>query len=165
MFIAARLVTALWLRERLIAPAHRALSLAAAGAGFVGTPPSAGATAASTSVTLEAEGAPLPNAWVFSSRIVDGAGRYPSAATLHARFARTARRSPRHPQAAALPPAPGNEEFRSCITQLSAKFHVAATYLPGSKYWPLQGAETAVFLALAVGLIGFSFWWLRRRLA
>ena len=31
-------------------------------------------------------------------------------------------------------------------------------------FWPLQFAETGIFLAAAVLLAGFCFWWTRRRL-
>ncbi len=37
------------------------------------------------------------------------------------------------------------------------------SYQPASHYWPLQAAETGIFLALALGLAGFSSWWLDRR--
>jgi hypothetical protein len=36
-------------------------------------------------------------------------------------------------------------------------------YQPASHYWPLQAAETGIFLALALGLAGFCFWRLDRR--
>jgi hypothetical protein len=38
------------------------------------------------------------------------------------------------------------------------------TYQPASRYWAFQWYETAIFLALALALAGFSFWWVRRRL-
>ena len=39
----------------------------------------------------------------------------------------------------------------------------AITYEPASRYWPLQWIETGIFLALALALAGFCFWWLGRR--
>jgi hypothetical protein len=36
---------------------------------------------------------------------------------------------------------------------------------PGSRYWTFQGIESAIFFALAVGLVGLSLWWLRDRIA
>ena len=36
-------------------------------------------------------------------------------------------------------------------------------YHPNSHFWPLQWAETGVFVALAALLTGFCFWWIRRR--
>jgi hypothetical protein len=38
-------------------------------------------------------------------------------------------------------------------------------YQPASHFWPLQFAETGIFVAAAVLLAGFCFWWTRRRLA
>lgn len=38
-------------------------------------------------------------------------------------------------------------------------------YHPASHFWSLQWAETGVFVAAALVLAGFSFWWARRRLA
>jgi hypothetical protein len=37
------------------------------------------------------------------------------------------------------------------------------TYQPASHYWPLQWAETGIFLALALALAGLCYWWVRRR--
>ncbi|GAA2280853.1 MULTISPECIES: ABC transporter permease [Kitasatospora] len=47
----------------------------------------------------------------------------------------------------------------------NADLHVTATYQPADRYWAFQWCETAIFLALTVGLTGFSAWWLRGRLA
>jgi hypothetical protein len=41
---------------------------------------------------------------------------------------------------------------------------VAITYQPASRYWAFEWTETAIFLALTLGLAGFSFWRLSRRL-
>jgi hypothetical protein len=38
------------------------------------------------------------------------------------------------------------------------------TYQPANHFWPLQWTETGIFLAVAVLLAGFCFWWTRRRL-
>ena len=56
-----------------------------------------------------------------------------------------------------------NVAVRACIQQLG--LHVRATYQPGSRYWAFQGIEAAIFLALAVGLVGLSLWWIRNRIA
>jgi hypothetical protein len=36
------------------------------------------------------------------------------------------------------------------------------TYHPADHFWPLQWAETSIFIAAAVTLAGLSFWWLAR---
>ena len=53
----------------------------------------------------------------------------------------------------------------ACIASL-VKLHLrqAVTYQPLSRYWTFQGYETAIFLALAVGLAGFGFWRIRSHL-
>ena len=38
------------------------------------------------------------------------------------------------------------------------------TYHPASHFWPLQWTETGIFIAIAILLAGFCFWWTRRRL-
>jgi hypothetical protein len=38
------------------------------------------------------------------------------------------------------------------------------TYQPASRFWPLQWAETGIFMALALVLAGFCFCWIRRHL-
>jgi ABC-type transport system involved in multi-copper enzyme maturation permease subunit len=41
-------------------------------------------------------------------------------------------------------------------------FRVLYTYQPASRFWSFQIYETAIFLALALILIGFCLWWQRR---
>lgn len=41
--------------------------------------------------------------------------------------------------------------------------HQTVSYQPASHYWPMQWAETGIFLVLGAALAGFSFWWIRRR--
>jgi hypothetical protein len=38
------------------------------------------------------------------------------------------------------------------------------TYHPANHFWPLQWTEAGIFIAIAVLLAGFCFWWTRRRL-
>ncbi|MDH6126015.1 ABC transporter permease subunit [Kitasatospora sp. GP82] len=47
----------------------------------------------------------------------------------------------------------------------NADLHVTVSYQPADRYWAFQWSETAIFLALTAGLVGFSAWWLRGRLA
>jgi hypothetical protein len=53
----------------------------------------------------------------------------------------------------------------SCFAWIdSLHLRQVVTYQPLSHYWPLQFIETGVFLAAALALSGFCFWWIRRRL-
>jgi hypothetical protein len=55
--------------------------------------------------------------------------------------------------------------FNDCIAQISARYHDAVTYQPGSRYWAFQWYETAIFLGLSLILAGLCFWRIRRRLS
>jgi hypothetical protein len=50
---------------------------------------------------------------------------------------------------------------RTCLNG----YRQAVTYQPADRYWPFQWYETAILAGTALVLIGFAFWWLRRRLA
>ncbi|MCX5529921.1 transporter [Streptomyces sp. NBC_00006] len=70
-----------------------------------------------------------------------------------------------HP-AHAMPPAYTHcESIKSCIDALAkAGYHQRVTYQAADNFWPLQWAETGVFLSLAVGLGVLGVWWTRKRL-
>ena len=93
--------------------------------------------------TLAAGGLPgQPEAWIQSSGATDTKG---------------------HPVSTVVPSAcsPGAErgedfaDLAKCLT--SQGIRVAVTYQPASRYWPLQGAETGIFLVLSLALIGYCF--------
>ncbi len=87
-----------------------------------------------------------PGAWILSSGAINAAGQPVSSlpAACQAAFSGT------------KPTSPG-----PCME--SRGIREAITYEPASRYWPLQWIETGIFLALALGLAGFCFWWLGRR--
>ena len=119
-------------------------------------------------------GAPsLPNAWVYSTAIVNRAGHVLSPRTwrvpaqpwgqpwgdLHRRLRPGERPAP-------FPPQPGRAELcQECIAKVGTSFHDVVTFQPGSHYWPLQWYELAVYLGAACVLGVVSLWWIRRRIA
>jgi hypothetical protein len=42
-------------------------------------------------------------------------------------------------------------------------FRQETLYQPASRFWPFQGYESAIFVALALVAIGLTYWWLSRR--
>jgi hypothetical protein len=42
-------------------------------------------------------------------------------------------------------------------------FHYLVAYQPANHFWALQGVETALFLAIGIVFVVFSFWWVSRR--
>lgn len=153
-FAAVRLIMTYWIRPHLIAPAHTTTTLEFG--------PNLGFEAGPSGATFVAHNPIIPNTWVLASRIVDNAGRTPTTQSLH-RFLHTACPSIGAPPSAGGSP-PSEQAFQACVSRLSASFHLAVTYQPGSRYWPLQGYETAIFLGLALILTGLCFWWVRHRL-
>jgi len=77
-----------------------------------------------------------------------------------------------------LPPPPGagqpsgmaavNEDhgtLDACLARLTDEgFRQRLVYQPRHHFWPLQWAETGLYLAASAVLAGLSFWWTRRRL-
>jgi ABC-2 family transporter protein len=55
---------------------------------------------------------------------------------------------------------------KECLNWLASQ-HLQhnVSYLPESRFWALQFAESGIFVAAALLLVGFTFWWLRRRTA
>jgi hypothetical protein len=49
----------------------------------------------------------------------------------------------------------------SCLTAHGYRGYLA--YQPASRFWPFQGIETGIFVALAAVLLAVTFWVLKRR--
>jgi hypothetical protein len=162
VFLAARLSFTYAVRPNLLSPVHKTLALGANGMGFGSTnsgPP-----------TLMTNPPNIPNAWIYSTHIVDNAGHGLSAQVVSATCPSLAL----PPLPAGAPPggsvgirvaAPSGVQnaLQACVTKLGATYHEAVTYQPANRYWGLQWYETAIYLAAALVLAGFSFWWIRHR--
>ena len=57
-----------------------------------------------------------------------------------------------------------NFGYNACQAAI-ARMHLreVVVYQPASRYWALQWYETAIYLAAALVLAGFCWWWVRRR--
>ncbi|MGH9006469.1 MAG: hypothetical protein ACRDV6_01935 [Acidimicrobiales bacterium] len=96
-------------------------------------------------VTPDTSVAPI-GSWVLSNEFVDRAGRVVGSP---GRFAEISLQGKNH-------------EF---VIPGHGLIHQVITYLPLSRYWQLQGVETAICLAVAVALGAASVWWVRHRVA
>jgi len=81
--------------------------------------------------------------WVFSDRIVDGAGHAVGGNFLD--------------QGACLQ----SRGSAACTGRLRE----VLVYQPASRYWAFQSYEMAIFLGLAVICGAFCVWWMRRRIS
>jgi hypothetical protein len=61
---------------------------------------------------------------------------------------------------------PSTKSFdRECLADHGIAVYSHATYHPESRFWLFQFIEAGIFTALAVALIGFSAWWIRKRIS
>jgi hypothetical protein len=99
--------------------------------------------------------------WILSNQTVDGAG-HPVA--LPSWF----RGCTPPPSSAASSSTRRNADavgLDTCFRRLtSAGYHQRVVYQPASRFWPLQWAETGLYLVVSALLAAFSFWWTRSRL-
>ena len=161
-FVAVRQMFATWVRPLLLAPSHLHVTLGG------GTPVGFGKSD-SGPFTLWPEPPNLPNAWVYTTRIVDDHGRELTSQALSRACPTLTDLGPRPPTAGgarAVAPAPQQvaNALHDCVTKLAASYHEVVTYQPAGRYWTFQWYELAIFLAVATALAGFSVWWVRRRL-
>jgi hypothetical protein len=96
---------------------------------------------------------PTSGAWVLSTKTADAAGHVVSSGTVDNALA----------GACNLGRQSTGDELAACARRLG--FHDVVRMQPGSRFWALQGWETAIFVALAVVLAGTCFWWIRHRTA
>ena len=152
-FVAVRLGFTYDVRPHLLPPSHiRTSLLSGNGLGFEVTH--------QHGVTFVANNATIPNAMVLSTRIVDASGHPASAHALHA-FVAGRCPAVANPQALRYGPVKP-DAVNNCIQRLSGTFHLATTYQPPSRYWPLQWSEFGIFLGAALVLVGVAFWRIRR---
>lgn len=162
-FIGARLAVTFWLRPRLISPVSLNVPVQqASGFGFAMTPSGPEVVTSAPS---------LPNAWVYSTNVVNKAGQSPTSAffnkfcpTVFSGLPPSGGGGPfTHSVAQAPPKAQG--AFQQCITTIAAKYHEVVVYQPANRFWTFQVYETLIFVGLAALLAGLCFWWVRRRLS
>lgn len=165
-FAGVRYLVAQYVRPNLLAPltASRPLraTLTSTGAGFTISPPAPGAWVISdqyvtrSGTVVGSDGIPANGNFavsVHSNGVVNlgvGLGNCPS-------------RIPLVHHSGRYSPGPG---FQAALQRCLGSFHVreVMTYQPISRYWPLQWAEAAIFVAIAIALGAACVWFVRRRL-
>lgn len=132
-FVVARVAVTIWVRPNLEAPVHLTSALhMTSGMGFNQT----------NNGPISVVGGHAGD-WVFSDRIVDGAGHAVGGNFLD--------------QGACLQ----SRGSAACIGRLRE----VLVYQPASRYWAFQSYEMAIFLGLAVICGAFCVWWMRRRIS
>jgi hypothetical protein len=53
----------------------------------------------------------------------------------------------------------------ACLAEHDLVGYTHAAYHPASRFWLFQGIEAGIFTAFTVALVGFSVWWIRKRIS
>jgi hypothetical protein len=165
-FGVVRLAVYGWVRPNLTTPLHTTIPDTVFGS------VASGLHASVTPAELTAAQSGLPaNGWVISDQTVNGAGNVigqnglvDGAINFNSGvggYGLTINGAGTCPGVSATPPTNPAPIIQKCVEQL--KIRDVLTYQPGSRYWPFQWSELAIFLALAFALVGLCFWWIRRR--
>jgi ABC-type transport system involved in multi-copper enzyme maturation permease subunit len=147
-------------RPNLLSPVHKAVPLDPDSTGF--------GSSNGGPQTLFPNTPNLPNAWIYSTHVVDKAGHGLPAQLVATACPTLGERGGPTPTTGSgvtriqAPPGVQNA-LHDCVAKISASYHVVVTYQPANRYWPLQWFETGVFVAGAVALAAFCFWWIRGR--
>lgn len=162
LFVLVRVAMSLWVRPHLLPAARQVLSLGNAdpstqtqlGIGFSDGGP----------LQLFAKGDGPPGSWTLSSQVLNRAGQSVSGGQLagflrdHCPGVRTIPPPPVPGKAVPQPGGPAVDAARACLHQVARTFHLAVTYQPANRYWPLQLLESGVFVALAVVAALGCYW-------
>jgi hypothetical protein len=158
VFIVVRIATNQWLRPNLITPKTLTAALEPEGTGFGST--------GSGPLTVQPNAPRLPNAWVQSVRIVDGAGHGLTSQALTTACPQLNVQPVVQPSGGSnrtQVPQGVKEGLDSCITKLGTTYHRLVSYQPANRYWAFQWIELGIYLAAALVLAGFCVWSIRRR--
>jgi hypothetical protein len=166
VFVFVRLAITHWVRPHVIAPVHTAIALNTVDPGALGY----GSTG-SGPATLLPFTPNIPNAWTYSTRLVDTVGHALTpqvVATTCPTLASGGQSGGPPPGAGSFHtqvPASAQAALRDCVAKIGATYHEVVTYQPGSRYWAFQWYELTIYLAAVGALAAFCFWWVRRRRA
>src|SRR5262249_45457430 len=160
VFVVARVVTTYGLRPRIITPQYQVLALNPASTGFGSeVSPSIMLNTlfnGGKSSELDPAMPSMPNAWIYSTRVIDANGHDLTNAVLNATCPETALRG----QGGQPPNVPGHipapdalqQASRACVSRIGATYHELVTYQPASRYWTFQWAELAIYVGAAIVL-------------
>jgi ABC-type transport system involved in multi-copper enzyme maturation permease subunit len=145
IFAALQIAMPLWIRPNLLPASHTTVAITnntTLNLYKTGSPHT-------FTYTLAADGGlpGQPEAWIRSSGATDATGHPVS----------TVPPTACSPAASSGGPGPS---LAKCLTRQGIRLGVA--YQPDSRYWPLQGAETGIYLVLSLALIGYCFRRIRR---
>ena len=158
VFTAARVAMNHWVRYRLIAPRHiiAALDPDSTGYGRRGSGPA----------SLDPSPPHLPNAWVYSTRIVDNAGHGLTNEVLTSTCPQLSIDGGPRPLGSGTPqkaPTDIRDALQNCVSAVGKQYHTLITYQPANRYWTFQWYELGIYLGAAAVVAGACVWMIHRR--
>ncbi len=150
VFVAVQIAMPLLVRPHLLPPTRSTIEITASNLDGIMRNSDGGPI----QVTLKAQAPNDPGAWVLSGHAVDASGHALETITLSS------------PGPCAPSGPPSDEQLSACFAEIKRLgYRQQVTYQPSSRYWPFQWYETGIYTALTLGLAGFCFWRIRRRLS
>jgi hypothetical protein len=152
VFVAVQIAMPLLVRPHLLPPTRSTIEINDSNMrDFVGGQRASGGGGDGVQVTVHP---PATGAWVLSSRTVDASGHAVDTIPLSTSSGPCA------------PSGPPEQGISACLAEISRLgYRQQVTYQPSSRFWPFQCYETGIYTAVALGLAGFCFCRIRRRLA
>ncbi|HEY0521256.1 MAG TPA: hypothetical protein VGC84_17330 [Ilumatobacteraceae bacterium] len=156
VFTAARLAITHWVRPLLYTPVRLAVALDVRSTGVFRS--STGA------LTLDPSTPRIANAWIVSSKIVDGSGAGLTRTAFTTICPQLAVTEPK-PAPAGRTKAPDDVRaaLETCVTNVGKSYHLLVSYHPASRYWSFQWFEVGAYIAAAIALAALCVWSVRRR--
>jgi hypothetical protein len=160
VFVAVQIAMPMLVRPHLITPITSALELSEESVDGIGISRGDAAPGEGGSLHLMLASA-VPGqggAWVLSSDLIDPSGRVINGERAGIQGVSTT--------SGPCAPAAGPPNMQGCLVEINRLgYRQKAVYQPLERFWPLQWIETGIYALLTIGLTGFCFWWIRRRLS
>jgi hypothetical protein len=165
VFVVVQIAMPLLLRPHLIPPIRSTVEVSASNLDGIMVPPGGGVPRARFQAPeTGTDAGRFAGAWVLSSQTVDASGRaIDSIPVSRSGPCGPGRMGGPEQQPAGAKP---GDALSACFAEINRLgYRQRVTYQPSSRFWAFQSYETGIYAALALGLAGFCFWWLRHRFA
>jgi hypothetical protein len=168
VFVAIRVAVLKFVRPHYLSPVHLVTNFVAPGpnSGPVGDGSGTGWTISSVlknaaGKVLGQNGGVGPNGNIDFRGLGNGVVKFVGVGTCPNRFPTQLRSG--GGKTAQGPPPGVQRALEKCVDSFHLKN--VLTYQPGSRYWTFQWIEFSLFMTLALVLLGFSVWWIRKRIS
>lgn len=159
VFVAVQIAMPLLVRPHLAAPTRSTIEITTANLDQINAPRGGGPIEVFATDTGGYNGA-----WILSSRTIDASGH---AVDSIRNLSRSGPCGPPQPGSTPQPAgAQPGDELSGCLAEIKRLgYRQRVSYHSAGRFWSFQGYETGIYAALTLGLAGFCFLRIRRRLS